>query len=449
MKVKPFVSLRWQFLFNTVASLIISFCLALIVNGFIRSQKKDFEEEIKVFQQEANVLLQELKSYPSSSIQFKQLLDSNPNYNIYFLDEEGKVLYASSNRFEKQFDLVQLKENVTTQMNSTYEVMYYYLIAHDDGQYILITTKIIASDSKVYLFVFVTVFFGLFFLLTYRHMKYIEVLDCLLNEITTEHLEVCIPIRGNDELTRIARSIQKMSQKLYKQHQMDEFLKKSKDEFVLNISHDLRTPLTSMMGYLDLIHSGYVQDDEAYTKYIEIIHKQTHRLDTLVNELFEYNSLKMGANTLNKVRVCLNELLFQVSESFLLKCEEKNLSLVIKCPKEEVIINIDVNKMLRVFENIIINAIRYSPHDAKICITLNKVSEEEMNITFENEGEKLSEDTLLHLFDSYYRGEMNEENASKGAGLGLAIAQEIVLLHQGQLVVFNTEQGVCFKLTLY
>lgn len=104
--------------------------------------------------------------------------------------------------------------------------------------------------------------------------------------------------------------------------------------------------------------------------------------------------------------------------------------------------------MLRVFENMIINAIRYSPCDSPICMTLHEPLMGTVCMTFENKGEPLSEKSQLHLFEAYYRGEADRSNTSNGTGLGLAIAKEIVQLHQGSLTVSNTEVGICFKLSL-
>lgn len=441
------MSLRWQFLFNVLISLVISLSVALVVNGIIRSQKKDFSEDISRFQDQTRHLMEAIQNQPIASDKLQLLLDKYPNCSIYLLDSEGKVLRSSSNRYEKQFDLSALKNHFGIEMTPSYQLLYYELMPHNESGYILVTTYIMAGDSVIHIPLFLTLFLICFFGLTYGRITYIKEIDCLLNEITSEHLEVSIPIKGKDELTQIAKSIQSMCQKLNRHHKKEEQMKKAKDSFVLNISHDLRTPLTSMIGYIDLLQSGYVEEAE-YRQYISIIHEKTHRLDTLINELFEYNTLQLGTPILNKVEVSLNELLRQVAESFLVNCEAKHLSLDVKCPEEEVIIALDVNKMLRVFENLIINAIRYSPCDSPICMTLHEPLMGFVSTTFENKGEPLSEESLQHLFEAYYRGEADSSNTSNGTGLGLAIAKEIVQLHQGSLTVSNTEMGVCFRLSL-
>lgn len=425
---------------------MVSLIISLFVNDYFRSQKTDFSKEVLAIQKEVTPIINKLNASSTSNTQIQGIINTYTDYNIYILNDTGKVLLSSLNHYETQFDISALQNNYSIQMTPEQTLQYYFLTPYSENKYILITKRLISNDTLIYVFVFFISFFILFFLLTYGTTKYIKTLADTLSQIASGNLDITTPKKGHNELTQMAHRIDILSKKLLQHREDDLLLQQSKDNFVLNISHDLRTPLTSMLGYIDLLTSDYVPLED-YPKYISIISDKTHRLNTLVNELFEYNTLHLGSHKLNKTEVCLNELVRQISESFLPNCEEKQLALTVDCPLENILIQIDINKMLRVFENLIINAIRYTPSNGMINITLLPITSNTATITFFNTGEVLSDETLVHIFDSYY-SETNTKNTSSGTGLGLAIAKEIVLLHDGMLSVSNVTDGICFKLSL-
>lgn len=267
----------------------------------------------------------------------------------------------------------------------------------------------------LYGFVCLLVFIVLLLLVKIRMMQKAmkEVEEAVTDRLTTGS-NVLIDISGHDRYARsLANTMNREFRKLRKERQR--FLQGDMElkNAVTNISHDLRTPLTAICGYLDLLAKE--EKLEAVNRYIEIISNRTEILKQLTEELFRY-SVIIASESGEKSEVVINSILEECIVSFYAAFKEKNIEPDVQMPEGKVIRNLDRSALSRVFANLLNNAVKYS--DGDLAIVLSEAGE----ITFSNSAANLNEVQVGKLFERFY----TVENAHKSTGLGLAIARTLM-----------------------
>lgn len=218
-----------------------------------------------------------------------------------------------------------------------------------------------------------------------------------------------------------------------------------KTELITNVSHDLKTPLTSIINYVNILKTRKITDEER-KEYLDILDRKTNRLKNLIFDLFEVSKLSSGKIQLNKVSLDLVELLNQcVGESSTLY-SEKNLEVKVTSKFERLQMDIDGEKMSRVFENLIINAYKYAMKDTRIYIDINE-NLSNVIISFKNVSCYEMNFTSDEVFERFARGDKARTSKIEGSGLGMAIAKSIVELHGGRMKV--DIEGDMFKVFIY
>ena len=273
-------------------------------------------------------------------------------------------------------------------------------------------------------------FIIIFYFTTNKKMKYIEIVSVGLLEISKGNLDYRIKKYGKDELSILADNINYMAEELKTKIDSERKAEKTKNDLITNVSHDLRTPLTSIKGYLELIKSKKYTQEKQLDQYANISYNQAEKLELLINDLFEYTKLANNAVKFEKQNITLNELLDQLIEELVPICENTSVIISKQFIKERIIVNVDPNKVARVFENLLINAIRYSLKPSEIKVILTKSNGFSL-VSIQNKCEILSDDNLSKIFDRFYRVEESRSSKTGGSGLGLAIAKSMVELQDG------------------
>lgn len=302
------------------------------------------------------------------------------------------------------------------------------------------------KEGDINIPIFIGTFWIYFFLLTYRRIRYIHTLSKAINVIASGNLEHKVKILGKDELTVLAGNINRMVEELKEIKEKEQKVEEAKNELITNISHDIRTPLTSIIGYANHIMETY-KDNEQLIKYIKIIDEKAQRLSILIDDLFEFAILTGSEVKLNKSRVSLVELTRQVIEEMMPLGVQNHIMFDLAVPTDELIVDIDAVKFARVFENIISNAIKYSYKPGSINISLSRESDHAL-VCFHNRGIALKEDELTKVFDRFYRSDMARSPEKGGTGIGLSIAKSIVELHQGKIWATCTGEDIYFMVSL-
>lgn len=193
-----------------------------------------------------------------------------------------------------------------------------------------------------------------------------------------------------------------------------------RDDLVVYLAHDLKTPLTSIIGYLSLLNDEKEISEELRGKYTQIALEKSYRLESLINEFFDITRFALQKQTLNKEPVNLSVMLQQLTDEFYPLFEERQVQCRLQL-KEGVMIEADADKLARVFDNLLRNALAYCDRNSDIEITMQE-NAGGVELMFANIGPQLSDDQISLLFEKFYRADPSRSAATGGAGLGLAIA---------------------------
>ena len=282
-------------------------------------------------------------------------------------------------------------------------------------------------------FLFIVIFVVVLGVYLKEFTKYFNEINQGIDSLVDEQSE---DIRLSEELEATEQKINSIRHTLAQRKAATELEEKRRKELVVYLAHDLKTPLTSVIGYLNLLQDQKEIKEEERKKYLSIALKKAERLEELINEFFDVTRFHLSRITLEYSRVNLTRMLEQITDEFQPQLEEKGLECILECPPD-VSVNCDVNKIQRVFDNLLRNAVNYSYEHGtiRVCVTQE---EAQVTICFTNPGEHIPEEKLESLFEQFYRVDDARASKSGGAGLGLAIAREIVEAHGGTIRAEST-----------
>ncbi|MEE6671087.1 sensor histidine kinase [Limosilactobacillus fermentum] len=284
-------------------------------------------------------------------------------------------------------------------------------------------------------------------LLRRYHLYQLDHIIGELHYIAQGHLEHRIPFRVNGNQQHVITSVNALVDTITQAMQEERASEKSKDELITNVSHDLRTPLTSIIGYLGLIEDHQYQSEEDIVKYSHIAYDKAKQMKNLVEDLFEYTKVQQHGAPVNLMTVDLGQLLEQVGASFELEADKKGMAINVSCEPTPLSITADPEKLGRLFSNLVANALKYGYGASYIHLTAKQLGEKVV-ITVADDGEKIPAESVKHLFERFYRVESSRNKATGGTGLGLAIVQSIVELHHGSVTARSDDQETAFVVTL-
>lgn len=269
-----------------------------------------------------------------------------------------------------------------------------------------------------------------------------------LHYIANGHFDHRITFSVNTEMQKVIDSINSLVDSTVSAIEEERSIEKSKDELITNVSHDIRTPLTSIIGYLGLLKSGSVKNEEDAKKYIDIAYSKSEQMKSLANDLFEYTTLKSTNTQLKMAPLNIYGMMEQVAAGFELEAEKKGMSFDIEAHPKDLIINADAEKLVRVYNNLISNALKYAHGATQINLIANLINNKQVELRVENNGEPIPKDKLKKIFDRFYRVESSRNKSTGGTGLGLSIAQSVVELHGGTIRCESDDRLTSFIILL-
>ncbi|WP_300562496.1 HAMP domain-containing sensor histidine kinase [Companilactobacillus sp.] len=277
---------------------------------------------------------------------------------------------------------------------------------------------------------------------TYRQFQ-VEYVEKELKRIASGDLHEKINLQVNHRLQGVVDSINSLIDNTNEHIAEQRRSEQSKDELITNVSHDIRTPLTSIIGYLGLIESRNYEDLDQILKYTHIAYKKSLEMQTLVNDLFEYANVEHANSTLSMSKFDMAQMLDQLSADFELEANKRGMEIVVNADPDKIIMSGDTDKLGRVFNNLIMNAFKYGKGATHLWLNA-KQTPEEVVVSVANNGKPIPKESLDSLFDRFYRVEDSRSKATGGTGLGLAIAQSMVKMHGGHIDVQSDEDRTAF-----
>ena len=283
--------------------------------------------------------------------------------------------------------------------------------------------------------------------LLYRLLKkvfgYIDEIGKATEDLVNKDVEY---IELPDELEEIKNRMNHLKKESEKNEKLAKENEEKKDELIVYLAHDIKTPLTSMIGYLSILDEIDDMPKKKQKNYISIALDKSYRLEDLINELFDVARFNSEKIVLEKEELNLNLMLEQIIDDFYPTLRELNKSIKLN-DNEPISINGDPDKLSRVFNNLIKNAISYSKEESEVVINLKKDNNNAI-VEVINKGKQISKEKLSKIFEKFYRLDSARTSRTGGSGLGLAIAKDIVELHNGTIIAESNEEETTFQVTL-
>lgn len=248
------------------------------------------------------------------------------------------------------------------------------------------------------------------------------------------------------EMVEVEKKLNHFKTEAIKNERLARENEQKKDELIVYLAHDIKTPLSSMIGYLSLLSEIKDMPQEQRNRYIGIALDKSYRLEYLINELFDVARFNSEKIVLEKEEINLNLMLEQIADDFYPTLKEMNKKINFTSD-EKTILYADPDKLSRVFNNLIKNAVNYSKENTDIDISiLNKENQATVKIT--NKGKQIPKEKLDKIFEKFYRLDSSRTSKTGGSGLGLAIAKEIVELHGGRIYAESDMKETTFSVIL-
>ena len=299
-------------------------------------------------------------------------------------------------------------------------------------------------------------FFSVYFVFfTKKIVDYFEQIDRGIEEFSEGNFDIEFEVRNEDELSNMARNLNRTTGEINRILAKERDEEKSRKEFITCIAHDLRTPLTSVIGYLQLVmakaHASR-SNEELQIKneeYVKIAYEKAIRLQGLIEELFSFTKTDSTELRLHLTEIDVVKLMEQLADECYPSLQEAGLVLEFKTSAEAIKIEADGELMARAIANLLTNGIKYGKDGKKLIIDLYRENENsDLHIRIINYGRLIPKKDIDHIFDKFYRVEESRSLQTGGAGLGLAITQNIVELHGGSVNVKSDLSGTVFEIVL-
>ena len=289
--------------------------------------------------------------------------------------------------------------------------------------------RILGNNKTFFMMIGFLALFALFFYIALSKMiTYLEDVEKEIGKLVSRSTE---PIHLITELEPIETKLNNIKYTLERQEREVQESEQRKNDLVVFLAHDLKTPLTSIVAYLSMLQSHPELSEAERSKYTGISLEKAIRLGKLIEEFFEITKFNAQDIVLEKTELNLSRMLEQIADEMYGVFQEKRLECQVEAA-EDVIVPADPDKLARVFDNLMRNAVAYCDRETTIHIQVSQ-DKDNAKIVFINEGPKIANDKLQHIFEKFFRADNSRSSETGGAGLGLAIAREIVELHGGQI----------------
>ncbi|WP_347560018.1 HAMP domain-containing sensor histidine kinase [Clostridium sp. AF32-12BH] len=299
----------------------------------------------------------------------------------------------------------------------------------------------------VYVLIGILAFSITFLLLQEKSAAYIGRISDAVERISEGDLNTQVEVVGDDEFSSMASNLNKMVEDIRRLMDKERESERTKNELITNVAHDLRTPLTSIIGYLELLSGQVVLPPDMQKKYIDIAYSKAKRLEKLIEDLFGFTKMNYGKLAMHVSKVDIVKLLGQLLEESYPNFANKGLSYELQSNVPVKIITADGNLLARLFDNLINNAIKYGAEGKRVTVKVTAEADT-VQVSVANYGYVIPAEELPLIFDKFYRVEQSRSTHTGGTGLGLAIVKNIVDMHGGTITVKSDLNGTVFTVTL-
>ncbi|WP_238885388.1 cell wall metabolism sensor histidine kinase WalK [Clostridium sp. YIM B02551] len=301
------------------------------------------------------------------------------------------------------------------------------------------------ENTKIFLGIIV--FAVTYFLITYRKNRSLAAIIDETEIMANGDLDRLIKVNSSGDFKGLVNNINSISKQLKEITIEERKAQQTKSDLITNVSHDLRTPLTSIIGYLEIIDSDKYKDELKLRYYANIAYEKAKGLNLLINDLFELTKMQNNTINLEKEEINLVELLGQVVAYFEYQFKNTKMQSRVRFSEDRLIVDADSGKLVRAIENLLTNAIKYGK-DGLYVDVVTKLEEGMAVVQVINYGQAISPIDLPYIFDRFYRVEKSRNSKIGGSGLGLAITKNIIELHGGTITAYSDNEKTIFEVKL-
>ncbi|MEE1312768.1 MAG: HAMP domain-containing sensor histidine kinase [Lachnospiraceae bacterium] len=325
-----------------------------------------------------------------------------------------------------------------------------YLLGHSRLWY--------ADTPEYYFFHFIQDYWPIFFLIFLlvgclviagmHIMKFSKILEEITGAVSDLSSQRTTYIKLPSQLYEVESELNQILSQMQQNHQIAKEAEQRKNDMIVYMAHDLKTPLTSVIGYLTLLHDEKAISNEFRDKHLGIALRKSECLEELINAFFEMTKYNFSNTVLTITKVNLSLMLEQIIFEFQLMFQEKGVDCQIEIEKN-LLLPCDVEKMERVFDNLFKNALHYCYENSTIFVKLKSRPENDgILLSIQNAGKTIPKEMLDHLFEQFFRMDSSRSSKTGGSGLGLAIAKEIITLHHGTITCDSENETITFTVYL-
>lgn len=292
------------------------------------------------------------------------------------------------------------------------------------------------------------VFMFLYLLFSAPTVSYLREIVNGVERIKNGDMSTQVPVRTNGELADLARAINAMQAQLKETTNKEKQAVQARDELITNVAHDLRTPLTSIIGYLELLKNKPDLPDATKQKYLRIAYDKSYRMEGLVTDLFDFTRYDKNKMEIQKSRLELKQFMEQIIDEFYPSLSSQNLECYTMFGPGKIYVDGDGELLARGFGNLMGNAIKYGADGKQIRVEAEILKNKNLaRVAIVNYGKIIAPKDLEHVFDKFYRGD-SARSTSGGTGLGLAIAKNVFEMHGGHIQARSDANGTVFEVLL-
>ncbi|GGH19779.1 sensor histidine kinase [Paenibacillus segetis] len=479
------MSIRIKLLLSYAAMLVIplfllmitALLLTVVYRGDVQNLKNAYERKFEPLEDSdyGNLIKHTMMKNPDllNDASFLKDLSADmlKNNTALYIRSDQETLYIS--------DELLSKETLTEKLpafkheGTRYEP---YKVKYENDWYQVVQFDLLSKDSKpVSLFLltkldplvhFVLTFFPILFLLTVvvlilthtllttymsrRIIRPILELRGAARQVAEGNLDFQVQVSGKDELGQLGMAFEEMRSKLQESIVLQQQYETNRKELITNISHDLKTPITAIKGYVDGILEGVANSPEKREKYMRTIATKTGELDRLIDELFLYSKLDMQKLSFSFESVSILPFLKDWAEELIIELEKKDVKLAMNLDEgEHARVSVDRDSFKRVLGNVIQNSLKYMDKSEKMITVHTFMEGEQFVLTIADNGPGVPKEAADHIFERFYRAEQSRNSDTGGSGLGLAIAKQIIRGHSGEIYAKSEEgQGTTIYIVL-
>jgi signal transduction histidine kinase len=357
-------------------------------------------------------------------------IDTNINTN-YFSENGIVIVNHAQSKNEEYLVIITNNDYIVNDVSERYNAQNFSSLMFGKTGIILLLIALVFTLSIIILS-----------LITSRTIsKPIKELSEGANEIANGNLDYVIDYDSTNEIGTTVKSFNHMTKRLKQSIEEQHRIEDTRKEMIAGVAHDLRTPLTSVRGYVEGLIDGIANTPEKRDEYLKIIYSSTNHMEKLLDELLTVSRLELGTIELNAKPTNLIDYLNECAETMRIELNENNFDFeYINNCQEELIVNLDTDRFTRVIKNIMSNSIKYARKDVKGKITLEVQNyQKSVIISLADNGIGLDKESLPRIFDTFYRADKARSNVSEGSGIGLAVCKQIVELHGGHIWATSEE----------